>query len=94
MLAFQARIRNPRNEDLWLESVRLEMRAGLRELAAERLARALQEWRLWAEAIWMEERHGRRSKSVDALKRCEHNPHVLVAAARLFWSERKARFLD
>ncbi|VDO63696.1 unnamed protein product [Haemonchus placei] len=91
----KARIRNPRNEDLWLESVRLEMRAGLRELASERLARALQECessgRLWAEAIWMEERHGRRAKSVDALKRCEHNPHVLVAAARLFWSERKVK---
>lgn len=40
----------------------------------------------------MEERHGRRAKSVDALKRCEHNPHVLVAAARLFWAERKAGF--
>uniref|UniRef100_A0A158P6X2 Pre-mRNA-processing factor 6 n=1 Tax=Angiostrongylus cantonensis TaxID=6313 RepID=A0A158P6X2_ANGCA len=99
----KARIRNPRNEELWLESVRLEMRAGFRELASERLARALQECegsgmlkkqnslgRLWAEAIWMEERHGRRAKSVDALKRCEHNPHVLVAAARLFWAERKA----
>ncbi|KAE9420811.1 hypothetical protein Angca_003976 [Angiostrongylus cantonensis] len=92
--AMGARIRNPRNEELWLESVRLEMRAGFRELASERLARALQECegsgRLWAEAIWMEERHGRRAKSVDALKRCEHNPHVLVAAARLFWAERKA----
>ncbi|VDP24913.1 unnamed protein product [Heligmosomoides polygyrus] len=79
----KARIRNPRNEDLWLESVRLEMRTGLRELASERLARALQECessgRLWAEAIWMEERHGRRAKSVDALKRCEHNPHVKKA---------------
>uniref|UniRef100_A0A1I7X9Z6 TPR_REGION domain-containing protein n=1 Tax=Heterorhabditis bacteriophora TaxID=37862 RepID=A0A1I7X9Z6_HETBA len=47
--------------------------------------------RLWAEAIWMEERHGRRAKSVDALKKCEHNPHVLLAAARLFWSERKVK---
>lgn len=43
LLVIQARIRNPRNEDLWLESVRLEMRTGLRELASERLARALQE---------------------------------------------------
>ncbi|KAJ1367788.1 hypothetical protein KIN20_028779 [Parelaphostrongylus tenuis] len=73
------------------------MRSGFRELASGRLVCALQECegagRLWAEAIWMEERYGRRAKSVDALKRCEHNPHVLVAAARLFWAERKAVFL-
>ncbi|KAJ1357217.1 hypothetical protein KIN20_015315 [Parelaphostrongylus tenuis] len=39
----KARIRNPRIEELWLESVRLEIRSGFRELASERLARALQE---------------------------------------------------
>ena len=47
--------------------------------------------KLWAEAIWMEGPHGRRAKSIDALKKCEHNPHVLIAAARLFWSERKIK---
>ncbi|CAD6186897.1 unnamed protein product [Caenorhabditis auriculariae] len=91
----KARLRNPKNEDLWLESVRFEQRVGSPELAAERMTRALQECegsgKLWAEAIWMEGPHGRRAKSIDALKRCEHNPHVLVAAARLFWSERKMK---
>ncbi|CAI4233237.1 unnamed protein product [Auanema sp. JU1783] len=91
----KARLCNPKNEDLWLEAVRLELRNGSKELAAERMARALQECessgRLWAEAIGMEERHGRRAKSIDALKKCEHNPHVLVAAAKLFWADRKVR---
>ncbi|CAB3397864.1 unnamed protein product [Caenorhabditis bovis] len=91
----KARLRIPKNEDLWLESVRFEMRVGCPELAKERMSRALQECdgsgKLWAEAIWMEGPHGRRAKSIDALKRCEHNPHVLVAAARLFWSERKIK---
>ncbi|MFH4975700.1 hypothetical protein AB6A40_002409 [Gnathostoma spinigerum] len=91
----KARLKNPHNDELWLESVRIEARAGLRELAAERMARALQECehsgRLWAEAIFMEERHGRRSKSVDALKKCEHNAEVLLAVAKLFWTERKIK---
>ncbi|MCP9262881.1 Pre-mRNA-processing factor 6 [Dirofilaria immitis] len=91
----KARLRNPKNSELWLEAIRIEARAGLKELAQERLARALQECehsgRLWAEAIFMEERHGRRTKSVDALKKCEHNADVLLAVAKLFWTERKIR---
>lgn len=91
----KARLRNPKNEDLWLESVRFEQRVGCPEMARERMSRALQECegsgKLWAEAIWMEGPHGRRAKSIDALKKCEHNPHVLIAAARLFWSERKIK---
>lgn len=38
-----ARIKNPKNEFLWLESVQLELRAGARELANTLLARGLQE---------------------------------------------------
>ncbi|VDM10396.1 unnamed protein product, partial [Wuchereria bancrofti] len=91
----KARLRNPKNSELWLEAIRIEARAGLKELAQERLARALQECehsgRLWAEAIFMEERHGRRTKSVDALKKCEHSADVLLAVAKLFWTERKIR---
>ena len=44
---------------------------------------------LWAEAVFMEARPQRRSKSVDALKKCEHNPYVLMAVAKLFWCERQ-----
>ncbi|CAJ0932294.1 unnamed protein product, partial [Mesorhabditis belari] len=91
----KARNRNPRNEDLWLESVRIETRAGLKELARERMARALQECeqsgRLWAEAVWMEERHGRKQKSLDGLKKCNHSSDMLVATAKLLWSERKMK---
>ena len=46
---------------------------------------------LWAEAIWLEDRHGRRAKSIDALKKCEHDASVLCATARLLWSERKLK---
>ena len=53
---------------------------------------------LWAEAIFMENRPQRKTKSVDALKRCEHDPHVLLAVARLdvtitqhFWTSHSDR---
>lgn len=38
---------------------------------------------LWAEAIFLEARPQRKTKSVDALKRCEHDPHVLLAVSKL-----------
>ncbi|XP_055508579.1 pre-mRNA-processing factor 6-like [Leucoraja erinacea] len=57
------------------------------------MAKALQECSnsgiLWAEAVFLEARPQRKTKSVDALKKCEHDPHVLLAVAKLFWSERK-----
>jgi hypothetical protein len=57
------------------------------------MARALQECPnsgiLWSEAIFMENKPQRKTKSVDALKKCEHDPHVLLAVAKLFWAERK-----
>ena len=33
----------------------------------------------------------RKTKSVDALKKCEHDPHVLLTVAKLFWAERKVQ---
>uniref|UniRef100_A0A915CUS0 Pre-mRNA-processing factor 6 n=1 Tax=Ditylenchus dipsaci TaxID=166011 RepID=A0A915CUS0_9BILA len=90
-----AKTKNPRNDILWLEAIRIEIRSNQRELAQSLLARALQECehsvggRLWAEAIFIEQRHGRRTKSMDALKKCEHDPHVLLAVSKLVWSERK-----
>ena len=50
------------------------------------MAKALQECPsagiLWAEAIFMEPRPQRKTKSVDALKKCEHNANVLLAVAK------------
>jgi hypothetical protein len=38
-----AKMKNPKNEFLWLEAVQLELRLGAKELANTVLARALQE---------------------------------------------------
>jgi pre-mRNA-processing factor 6 len=43
---------------------------------------------LWAEAIFMQPRPQRKTKSIDAMKKCEHDPHVLLAVSKLFWAER------
>lgn len=44
---------------------------------------------LWAEAISMAPRPQRRSKSVDALKRCNDDPHIIAAVATLFKNDGK-----
>ncbi|XP_030829995.1 pre-mRNA-processing factor 6 [Strongylocentrotus purpuratus] len=89
----KARLTNQQCADLWLEAVRIENRAGNKAIALSTMARAMQECPtsgiLWAESIFMEARPQRKTKSVDALKRCEHDPHVLLAVSKLFWSERK-----
>lgn len=69
-----------------LESIRLEMRANLKLVAESLLSKALQECPnagcLWAEAIFMTIRPQRKMKSVDALKKCEHDPLVLLAVSK------------
>ncbi|KAF8564359.1 hypothetical protein P879_09301 [Paragonimus westermani] len=88
----KARTQNPKTAELWLGAVRLEMRANLKPVADLLLSKALQECPnagcLWAEAIFMTPRAQRKSKSVDALKKCEHDPLVLLAVSKMFWSER------
>jgi pre-mRNA-processing factor 6 len=91
----RARTRNPQNALLWLHSVRLEANADAnnKQIALSLLARAMQECpnsgALWAEAIFLEPRPQRKTKSMDALKCCEHDAVVLLAVSNLFWSERK-----
>lgn len=89
----KARTRNPQNPILWVNSIRLEVKAGQKQIAMNLLARAMQECPnsgiLWAEAIFLEPRPQRKTKSIDALKCCEHDAHVLLAVSKLFWSERK-----
>lgn len=70
-----------------MEAIRLEVRANLKPVADSLLSKALQECPtsgcLWAEAIFMTPRAQRKSKSVDALKKCEHDPLVLLAVSKL-----------
>mmetsp|Transcript_20137 Transcript_20137/g.34277 ORF Transcript_20137/g.34277 Transcript_20137/m.34277 type:complete len:213 (-) Transcript_20137:33-671(-) len=87
------RLKNTQAPRLWLEAVRLERRANNRKAAATLMAKALQQCRtagiLWAEAIAMEPRAQQKTKSSDALKACDNDPHVILAVSRLFWRDRK-----
>lgn len=89
----KARLQNPKNPDLWLMAIRVELRANNKKMAQAALAKALQECPnsgiLWAEAIEMEPAPQQKAKSVDALKRCDNDPHVIIAVAKVFWRDRK-----
>ncbi|KAL3782295.1 hypothetical protein ACHAW5_010597 [Stephanodiscus triporus] len=88
-----ARLKNAKNPELWLSSIRLERRAGNEKLAVSLMARALQECPssglLLAENITMSPRVEQKSKSADAIKRCPDDPRVIAAVASLFAGERK-----
>merc|ERR1711904_300243 len=57
------------------------------------MSKALQECptsgSLWAKAIELEPKQGQNAKSVDALKKCENDAHVIIAVAKLFWRDHK-----
>lgn len=88
-----ARKKNPQNPELWLAAVRAESRHANKKEADILMAKALQECPnsgiLWAASIEMVPRPQRKSKSMDALKKCDHDPHVISAVAKLFWHDRK-----
>lgn len=83
----KARLKNPKNAELWLEAIRNELKnGGARDMVNTLMTKALQECPtsglLWAEAIFMEPRPQRKTKSIDATKKCEHDPHVLLAVSK------------
>ncbi|KAJ7567210.1 hypothetical protein O6H91_02G136900 [Diphasiastrum complanatum] len=89
----KARLKNKQNPELWLAAVRAEIRAGVKKEAEALMAKALQDCpqsgRLWAATIEMAPRPQRKTKSIDALKQCDHDPYVIAAVAKLFWHDRK-----
>ena len=64
----------------------MEIRGDRKSIAEGLMAKALQECPtsgiLWSDAIFMETRPKRKTKSVDALKKCEHDAHVMLAVAK------------
>jgi pre-mRNA-processing factor 6 len=88
-----ARLKNPKNPQLWLAAVRLEVDQNNDKMVTTLMAKALQECPdsglLWAEEIKLAARPSRRAKSMEALKRCDNDPYVIAAVASLFVDERK-----
>ena len=73
--------------------MRIELRGNNANMGKTLMAKALQECPssglLWSESVWLETRAQRKGKIVDALKKSENSAHVLITAARLFWSDRQ-----
>lgn len=69
-----------------LAASRIERRAGNESTAQNLLSKGLQECpnsgMLWAEVINTERKAQKRARSVDALKHCDNDPHVIVAVAK------------
>ncbi|KAE9448690.1 hypothetical protein C3L33_19396, partial [Rhododendron williamsianum] len=88
-----ARKKNAQSPELWLAAVRAESRHGNGKEADILMAKALQvcpnSGILWAASIEMVPRPQQKTKSMDAHKRCDHDPHVIAAIAKLFWHNRK-----
>ena len=90
----KARATLPREEQLWLAAVRVEVRAGQTRAAQATLARALQECPhsgvLWAEMVSSGLGGAAKNRAVDALRQCENDPDVIIAVATsVFWRERR-----
>ncbi|GAA6064103.1 hypothetical protein JCM10212_003666 [Sporobolomyces blumeae] len=88
----KARSLNPKSDEVWLESVKVEER-DQSGAAKGMLARALQalptSGLLHSYSVWTEPRPTRKTRSVDALKKTNNAPPVIVTVSRLFWAERK-----
>ena len=88
-----ARKKNPQVAELWLEAVRVEIRAKNKPAAQSLMASALHECPksgiLWSESIFMEARPQRMSRGLDALKRTDNSPFVICTMARVFWDTGK-----
>jgi len=89
----KARLKNPKNTELWKGSVAVERRTGNQKVAQTMIAKALQECPnsglLWSEAIEMENLAQKKAKSVEALKRCDNDPLVILTVAKIFWADHK-----
>ena len=48
---------------------------------------------LWAEDIKMTARPAQRRRSLDALRKCDNDPHVVLQVAILFWREVRQPFV-
>ncbi|CAD6574529.1 MAG: hypothetical protein CYPHOPRED_005447 [Cyphobasidiales sp. Tagirdzhanova-0007] len=89
----RARFHNKKSDQIWMESVRVEERAGNVAQAKSMMSRGLQDCPvsglLWSESVWMEARPARKTKMLDALKKANNDPLVVLTIARVFWAERK-----
>ena len=91
----KARLKNPKQPQLWAYAVQVELAAESTETAKTLLSKAIQECPdsglLRAMSIEMAPKPQKKAISYDALNRCNDDPHVVLAVAKLFWAERNKK---
>ncbi|KAI5334380.1 hypothetical protein L3X38_024513 [Prunus dulcis] len=87
-----AKNKNPQIPQLWLAVIRAEMRHGNNKEADILMAMALDEcpnsgilWVAYIESMAPLPRFQWKNKIMDALRKCDHYPHVSADVAKLFW---------
>ena len=77
---------------IWIESIRLEIICDNVKGAGLMVSKALQECplsgQLWVLAIELEPKHQKKAKALDALNKCDHDAHVMIAIAKIFIEEK------
>jgi pre-mRNA-processing factor 6 len=90
-----ARLKHPKNDQLWLEAIRLERRSNNLKLSDSLMARALQECPksglLLSESIRIAPKVEQKGKSTIAIKRNPESSLIICAVATLFASDGKAK---
>lgn len=88
----KARASLPKSEELWYESVKMEITAGSAAGAKAILSKALQalpaSGLLHSAAVSFESRVGRLPCAQNALRRCQNDPWASLSLAKVFWAER------
>ena len=88
-----ARLKNPKTPELWLAAIRLERRHNNNDLASNLAAKALQECPdsglLWADEIATASKPAKKGKSLEAIKRNDNDPHIVLALANFFADDHK-----
>jgi pre-mRNA-processing factor 6 len=88
-----ARFKAPASPELWKQSIKVEREAGNVKLAEGLLSRALQECPtsgvLLGLSIGFGEKKQQRNRIVDALKKADSDPVVLLQVALVFWQDRR-----
>merc|ERR1719183_2373650 len=84
---------NPKCVDIWIASIRFEIRSANLKAAEVILASAFQKFPqsglLWSQAIDMAPSSRRKRKCTEAMKKCNNDPHIIYAAAKIFLIDRK-----
>ena len=83
------------NDEIWVESINLEILSENLKIARNLCSQALQKFpksgRIWALAIKLEPPTTIKSKATEALKTNDSSPWIFLEISKIFWSEKNTQ---